>query len=113
MNFRKAWLALTDRLEPVVVVKEKHILGSPQLVDLYAVTVPDTNGEKYVQMDGHVLWQRWQDHYYTTCEQAHASADGKPVRVVRAILVGDSYLRADELKEITIQPKPKVAKGRK
>jgi hypothetical protein len=112
-RFSKAWLALTDRLEPEVILTERFFLTPPHMVDLYAVSVPDTTSENYGCYNGEVLWERYLDQYYATCEQAHASAGGSVVRVTKAIRVGDTYLVARDLKEVKLQPKPKVAKGRK
>ena len=50
---------------------------------------------------------------YLTCEQAHAEHPGRTVTQQRAIKIGTTYFLISLASEVSVQPKPKVAKGAK
>lgn len=126
-RFRKAWLALTDALEPeireVVTEVEKpvettvYLYGSLEEVSLYVVKrrtgemrSRSTPGYRYTETHVEPVYETL---YYATCEQAHSENPGEYVATAKVWRIGKDYVRSNKVEPIKLQPKPKVAKGRK
>jgi hypothetical protein len=92
-RLKQAWLALCGKLVPEVRIERVPVLGEPHIVHLYLV-------RRLVE----------RDVYFTTCEQAmekHYSAEK-----VMAVVVGGEHF-VGHLERVTVEPKPKIAKGKK
>ena len=109
-RFRNAWLALAGRLEPQTV--ERVVIGDASTTDLYAVWVPDKNGDSIRTMGGSIIFRDGEYRYYPTCEQAHKAHPEQAVSTRRAVIIGGQHF-VGEFNAVKVQPKPKVAKGRK
>ena len=93
-----AWAALCGRL-PV-----REVPGRAMTCEVYRVSwlksYPGVHGAYSHRMTA----------YYGTCVEAHAT--GHKVEAVRALRTDEGYyLPVGELRAITVQPKPKRAKG--
>lgn len=97
----RALLALFGRLEPEVREVHVPVFSGAHVSPIYCATRHDGLGGRY-------------QTYYLTCEQAHLENPGCEVSKSDAIKVGDRYFgNRWGLYEITPQPKPKVAKGKR
>jgi hypothetical protein len=105
-RLKQAWLALCGKLEPEVreVVKEVTLLGTPEQVTLYEVI-------KSRDMMGYTIETTMAR--FLACEQAHAEYPGQVVRAKPYYRIGDVYLTGLQVEPVYVQPKPKVAKGKK
>jgi hypothetical protein len=103
-RFKKAWLALTGRLEPEVreIVRTVPVLGDASIATLYQVMRHNQN------VDGEWITE---SDFYTTCEQAHAAHPNSAVFKTKGIRVGKEYWVAEKLKQAHVTPKPKRPKG--
>jgi hypothetical protein len=100
-RLKQAWLALCGKLEPVRVEVPVPVIGPAHLAPIYCATTHNGLGGK-----GYT--------FYLTCEQAHLGHPGCEVSKTEAIKIGDRYFGGRRgLGEIKVQPKPKVAKGKK
>jgi len=117
-RLKKAWLALTDRLEPEVrvekVVEQQDVYGDAIKVTLFRADDPRKE-----------LWDRavafavpvdyepaaWHGSHFATCAQAFAECPGANVVEVNVWRVGDAYYQTPRLSRIKVQPKPKRPKG--
>jgi hypothetical protein len=102
-RLKKAWLALTDRLEPEVVTRTTIYLPEPAMWRNYFRAATYEQG--------------WMEpptiEYFHTCEQAHQARPGASVTVVLGFEVeGRTFIAPGELKPIEVEPKPKRLKGR-
>jgi hypothetical protein len=104
-RLKKAWLALTDRLEPEIVREqvvervEVPVFGEPMLASVYrAYDIGPFRIQKPLGI-------------YFTCEQAHSEHPSALVSKVDAIRVGRRYFWIGNIKEIEVAPKPKRPKG--
>jgi hypothetical protein len=108
-RLKQAWLALCGKLEPEVreveVVREQMILGTPEEVTLYEVIKRE-----------HRVYSCGYDSViarYLTCEQAHAEHPSRIVQAKRYWRIGSTYLSGLRVEHVTVEPKPKIAKGKR
>jgi len=91
---------------------ERPVFGEPVAVTLYSVWVPDTEGGYTESFSGKRHYFDGETRYYATCEQAHAEHPGSNVTAIQAIRV-DGDLMVGKLTVVKVQPKQKVAKGKR
>jgi len=127
-RFCKAWLALTGRLEPEVrvecsiptvktVVETEYVYGEPEEVEVFKAEDPRAGFFRGAIVIGESFETKaasWHGRYFASCEQAFAECPGARVNSVTIYRIDGKYFeRFEKLKPIKLQPKPKVAKGRK
>jgi len=146
-RFRKAWLALTDRLEPEVrekrVIVERLIPTGDNIALVYEARsrkyLSDLEHHKFLMgmhrsSESHRLMMRamggdreppkpepveperpeWHGRLYRTCPEVFAAhGEDAEASAVKAMIVGNKAYTMAWLSEHDLQPKPKVAKGRK
>jgi hypothetical protein len=107
-RLKQAWLALCGKPEvrEVVreVIREVPVFGEPGAIVLYRVTTK-------LWYEGYTT--KCEYEYFATCEQAHATHPDTSVVNVKALRIGSECWVAEKLQAITVQPKPKVAKGKR
>lgn len=108
-RLKQAWLALCGKLEPEVrevkVEIPTTILGTPEEVVLYEVVIP--------RRGSYGITYEVAECRYLTCEQAHAEHPGSRVVQKSYWRIGDVYLRGLQVERVEVQPKPKIAKGKR
>lgn len=111
MHIKAAWNVLRNGLpEPVKETLLLPIVGEAMEATLYAFEY-GTYERTYTSSLN--LSHLRPMHYFLTCEQAHEAANGANVRQVKCIQIGATYFPIAYLGNgITVEPRPKVAKGR-
>jgi hypothetical protein len=105
-------------VKEVRVIEREILLGDPKKATLYMASV-DTGerrtGSEYIGYRTSCTYSRavMKQVFYTTCEQAHAAHPGSEVTAVELWRIGDKYITDLKVKEVTVEPKPKVAKGKR
>jgi hypothetical protein len=116
-------------------VTERVILGTPAPVTVYRVNCPRYESDNRLHgirlqswaacntfrlsasapeaMPEHPKPPAWEGQYFHTCEQAFAAHPGAKVTSVSGWKVGDEFVTGLEVRPLTVQPKPKVAKGKR
>jgi hypothetical protein len=104
-RLKKAWLALCGELEP------REVFSDCVVVKAYRIT--DWN---YHFGGGMVRSYPGARRYYETCTQAYATEPGRRVDEVNVLKAGGQlFVLSDKawMREIQLQPKPKIAKGKR
>lgn len=114
-RLKQAWLALCGKLEPVVkevpVPFDQYVYGAAEEVEIYVAEDPKARIRAYCL--GPIKLADWHGRGFLTCSQALAECQGANVSAVKLWKIAGNYYNSPNLRAITVQPKPKVAKGKR
>jgi hypothetical protein len=99
-RLKQAWLALTKGLDIICVP------GKAMVREVYR-----TEWKEY-RLGPHGVGSRDRVAYFESCADAHAT--GRRVTAVKVLRTNDGdFLPPNELRRVTVEPKPKIAKGKR
>jgi len=125
MSIKNAWLGLIGRLpqapapKPEIVTVERIVPVGDSFTTVYQAHSQAWRKAKEAARAGMVIYSgtlrpHWEGHAYSTCAELFAACgDDAEAKAVKAFVVGDKAYVIGSIAEHALQPKPKVAKGRK
>ena len=110
------WFTKKKEVAPAVRVErvEVPVVGDAMITTLYSVYRRTGRQKREVSPSGD--WYdapEYKHKYYATCEQAHEANPDHSVARVNAVRVGRAYFLVENTKGIKVEPRPKVAKGKR
>ena len=109
----------------VEVFKDRVVFGTPAPVTVYRATCPQYESDFSSYYSRHAystvvlgvnkpapVKPLWDGDYFATCEAAFAAHPGAKVISISGWRIGDQFVTGLHAFPITIQGKPKIAKGR-
>lgn len=106
---------------------DRVVLGTPAPITVYRATCAQYESDERSYANARSLFglygsqvslpikptpPAWEGHYFASCEHAFAAHPGAKVKAVSGWRIGDHFVMGLHAFPITIQGKPKVAKGR-